>query len=523
MSFLTGPDNVRHLYPTRRGGKTWYIDNKDPNSDPDVIYMGDLKSLKVVDEDIDGCKIYEPNDEEDFYLGVIAKGGLGDPPGGCQMDFTEILARRYMFSENDWGPSIEMTWYVDLSRAKSDNNRLWLMGPTSKFALKGKKCCQAATYGVGLGVDKPVESEFLKRMFHKKGDNLIDPVVDEENLDFEVVDLEHPFGIKYVIFLDDGANRRNVRIEHYADFDGNKTSYIKLQDKVDSGGWGERPKGGDVCGGAVDQILNWKGPVMWYHCDFRSARSNNSKNMQMKCLSVREVTSGSDINPVDVGGGFIGPGLTPQTGVEKTFEFRRIYPLIYNMGFFELNECGFQEDTTLATKYEVDDDGNFFLLSQSRHRVCQYIATTQSKYIGMSFAEITVYLERVGSAPPGSIDVTIVRGLDDEEVVSFTPTGGPISADTYPATKTAETFQNLTNNYFLQPFDKICVSYTGGDNDVDGIKVYINTSDPEDSSNSCIINFDVVDITNTPIAYSSPVLTSDLAAIMKVKESTPGT
>jgi hypothetical protein len=58
-------------------------------------------------------------------------------------------------------------------------------------------------------------------------------------------------------------------------------NWIKYDKKIDSGEWGNE---GDYCGGRLDRIIMWGGPIAAFRVD-------SVKDIDFKFLSIREITA----------------------------------------------------------------------------------------------------------------------------------------------------------------------------------------------------------------------------------------
>jgi hypothetical protein len=71
----------------------------------------------------------------------------------------------------------------------------------------------------------------------------------------------------------------NVVMQNWINDNGDKVTWKKVYEKVDSGGWGVD---GGLCGGNPDQKITWGGPIVTFRWD-------TATNVDFKWLSVREI------------------------------------------------------------------------------------------------------------------------------------------------------------------------------------------------------------------------------------------
>ncbi|HSF51027.1 MAG TPA: hypothetical protein VLA74_09740, partial [Nitrososphaeraceae archaeon] len=92
---------IKKIYPTKKSGFEWFMNNYDPESDP---YLHNYKSIIRNDEDDGSYSIGERS-----RMGVYSKDGIGYPKGNMETyNFTELSKKGYWYKPTDW-KNVEIT------------------------------------------------------------------------------------------------------------------------------------------------------------------------------------------------------------------------------------------------------------------------------------------------------------------------------------------------------------------------------------------------------------------------------
>ena len=90
---------IKKIYPTKKSGFEWFMNNSDPESDP---YLHNYKSI-VKNED------GSYNIGERSRMGVYSKDGIGYPKRNMETyNFTELSKKGYWYKPSDW-KNVEIT------------------------------------------------------------------------------------------------------------------------------------------------------------------------------------------------------------------------------------------------------------------------------------------------------------------------------------------------------------------------------------------------------------------------------
>jgi hypothetical protein len=197
-------------------------------------------------------------------------------------DHSQCAANKYMMSRIDWR-DIEATTYINMSSLEDDEFFISCRGGKHY----GNNNCEGFGYIASVYYSGAVS--FSKEQFHQRIIET-DPIVATGSNDSVWL------GIKFVCYNDLSGN---VILELWLDVNNNN-SFTCVNRFIDAGGWGDS---GEHCGGTVDQIGIWGGPVVTFGW-------NNCSTMDIKAMSVREIDvygtyneSGSNIlESIGVGG-----------------------------------------------------------------------------------------------------------------------------------------------------------------------------------------------------------------------------
>jgi hypothetical protein len=279
---------IEKLYPTKTGvggGEEWYMDMLDPMDDERFIPINTVlnKTLypfyTLTRNTEDGSwKLTSTTPETKVRMHVFTSTGYNQSKIATY-DHTELEDKGYMQSPNDW-KNIEMTGYVKLNDFDSIEEKFqWFNrgGIHYTSTEPNAQPCEGVGYKGNLFYSGHVR--FAKEQWH----------VSYEFTEKEEVDALADssikgkwIGYKYVVYnIEQNNNNRMtvVKMENWLDIDNNGKDWIKVNEYLDDGGWGDK---GKECRGASDQIITWGGPVATFRWD-------NARDVDFKNLSVREI------------------------------------------------------------------------------------------------------------------------------------------------------------------------------------------------------------------------------------------
>jgi hypothetical protein len=124
-SSMTDKFRIQMLYPTKTGGKQWYLDMSDPYSDGQFDSGNNYTKLsrnsdgswKAVMSDLNSSPPYETR------LHVVTTNGY-HPERMTTLDQTELSAKGYMQDPDDW-KNVEMTGCIKLNSYASMDTITW--------------------------------------------------------------------------------------------------------------------------------------------------------------------------------------------------------------------------------------------------------------------------------------------------------------------------------------------------------------------------------------------------------------
>ena len=253
------PFGIKKLNPTKLGGEEWYMDMNNPSSDRRTLPPSMTK-----------------NSDESWKVTNTQTRYRVFPSTGWDRDYAtlnqrELAQKGYMEDPNDW-KNVEMTGYIRANSATSGS-----IADTTKFIWYNRggqhsdsQPCEGTAYKGNLFYDG--RTRFQKEQWHDGGYFTSPTIGAVGHLDDRWV------GFKYVVYNFVQNGQLVVKMQNWID-DNNDGNWVKINERVDSGGWGTE---GDHCGGAPDQLITWGGPLATFRWD-------RATDVDIKNFSVREI------------------------------------------------------------------------------------------------------------------------------------------------------------------------------------------------------------------------------------------
>jgi hypothetical protein len=279
---------IEKLYPTKTGvggGEEWYMEMRNPMKDDRFIPINTVlnKTLypfyTLTRNTEDGSwKLTSTTPETKVRMHVFTSTGYNQSKIATY-DHTELEDKGYMQSPNDW-KNIEMTGYVKLNDFDSNDEKFqWFNrgGIHYTSTEPNAQPCEGVGYKGNLFYSGHVR--FAKEQWHVSYEftekEEVEAVADSS--------IEGKWiGYKYVVYNIEQNNNNPktvVKMENWLDLDNDGKNWIKVDEYLDDGGWGDK---GEECRGLSDQIITWGGPVATFRWD-------NARDVDFKNLSVREI------------------------------------------------------------------------------------------------------------------------------------------------------------------------------------------------------------------------------------------
>jgi hypothetical protein len=280
---------IEKLYPTKTGvgggGEEWYMEMRNPMKDDRFIPINTVlnKTLypfyTLTRNTEDGSwKLTSTTPETKVRMHVFTSTGYNQSKIATY-DHSELEDKGYMQSPNDW-KNIEMTGYVKLNDFDSNDEKFqWFNrgGIHYTSTEPNAQPCEGVGYKGNLFYSGQVR--FAKEQWHVSYEftekEEVEAVADSS--------IEGKWiGYKYVVYNIEQNNNNPktvVKMENWLDLDNDGKDWIKVNEYLDDGGWGDK---GEECRGLSDQIITWGGPVATFRWD-------NARDVDFKNLSVREI------------------------------------------------------------------------------------------------------------------------------------------------------------------------------------------------------------------------------------------
>jgi hypothetical protein len=246
---------IKKIYPTKKDGFEWFMNNSDPTSDP---YLHNYKNF-VKNED------GSYNIGERSRMGVYSKDGIDYQEGNMvTYDFTELSKKGYWYKPSDW-KNVEITGEYLYKKGKGPGITHYARSEDHSTINNG---CGGSSYKLKIHFDGT--SSISKEQSHPKPwkISIIKSPFVGNKLDKDW------FRFKGIMYnLPDGT----VKLQNWLDPFLNNT-WMKIAEYHDKGGWG---KDGNKCQGKDDHIITWGSPTATFRWD--------DALVYFKNLSVREI------------------------------------------------------------------------------------------------------------------------------------------------------------------------------------------------------------------------------------------
>jgi hypothetical protein len=246
---------VQMIYATKTGGEQWFMNMINPSSDSRF----DPKT--TLTKNADGSWKLR---SDKVRMNVFTSTGY-DQDKIATYNQKTLATKGYMQSSNDW-KNVEMTGYVKVN-AYQDMDTITWYGRGGKHNDSYR--CEGTAYKSWLWYNG--KTEVAKEQYFPETTSTSEKSV-TGSLTGKWI------GFKFVMYNFQQNGKTVVKLETWIDPDNDK-DFVKVYEKIDSGGWGNDGAG---CGGSSDQIISWGGPIVTFRWD-------NANNVDMKWLSVREI------------------------------------------------------------------------------------------------------------------------------------------------------------------------------------------------------------------------------------------
>ena len=239
---------IVEIYPTKPGGREWFIDMNKPADDPS------FNPGSNITKQLDGSWQINGRVYNDTYVGEV-RMEVGKLPGSEEWKNVEMTGYAKVVPSNN--PNDSLVWSI---RGGRHNSTI----PCEGTALKG-------------GIDVNGTVSWVKEIWHTGG-------YTNKRAETQVTEpiIGRWIGWKVVVYNID--NNTAVKMESYLD-DRANNHWLKVTDLIDNGGWNANEP--DLlffsanCGKAKDHILTSGGPLAIFRSD--------NMTWNFRDLSVREI------------------------------------------------------------------------------------------------------------------------------------------------------------------------------------------------------------------------------------------
>jgi len=258
---------VRKVYASKTGGggNEWYIAST-PTSD------SRFNANVTVSKNADGTYKIQNSIISQYLLNVYQPNGYNSGVTATNAQNHGTCAQRgYMQDPSDWR-NVEMTAYFNpITEAGAGAGEIVLFARGGRHVDPQPNCEGSSMKGfmATSGATRFAKEQYHIAYHYTAYSNQINSSI-----------LNRWIGIKYVCYNRNVAGTNVVKQEIYVDND-NSNTWVKVDERSDTGGWGIN--GRTPCNGfSDDQQIIWGGPIATFRMD-------NFTNLNFKFLSVREI------------------------------------------------------------------------------------------------------------------------------------------------------------------------------------------------------------------------------------------
>lgn len=230
---------ISEIYPTKPGGREWYINMENPTGDRIFVPQTNISRQSDGSWRIGGKQVGGKFFDE-VRMNVMTPAGAED---WKNVEITGYAKIDSVISMKNSTPNYDLTWYA---RGGRHNPRT---------------PCEGTAYMGGIYVDGHVE--WKKEIWFSGG-------YTNERAAKKVTDSIIGRWIGWKVVMYNIENDSSVKLESYLD-DSGHGSWIKVTDLADDGGWYAKASDSDFnrahCGKSKDYIITNGGPIATYRSD----------------------------------------------------------------------------------------------------------------------------------------------------------------------------------------------------------------------------------------------------------------
>jgi len=258
-----GPDGVTFLYPTKPNAFVWYMSEKRPLDSHFELGGGSTYSKLVKNND--GSWKADDNRNVKFNLNVDPL--YKDAIGGCNMSYKDSIQRGYTHNKSDLD-NVELTGFFKIHKPTTHDG-IYLRGPCNHHDESNHICCEEFSYDCETNCNSVSHPSTVKHTKQSPNIHHDDPAGVKKIIP-DIVLADHGwFGIKYAhVILSHKMSDPKVKLEQWMNFNGDRKTWIKVNEVVDSRAYKWGPKA--ICDGQDYEVGAWAGPRMvykWYGGD----------------------------------------------------------------------------------------------------------------------------------------------------------------------------------------------------------------------------------------------------------------
>jgi hypothetical protein len=255
--------NMEMKYPLQNNGQSWYMKSNATTDPQMVLFDGELTqnpdgSWKLIAD-------AEDTSESRMTLYVYTKDYVNKPRVSGS-DHNVFEKNGYIYNQNDW-KNVEITSYIKL---KDNIDEQYFAIDVRGERHNDDNSCVGTSYRTELSSNGNLE--IRKEQWHPFfGPSIINNIGNV---------MDNWVGIKSIVYNVQVNGSTAVKIENYYNKDFQSDTWIKLDEVLDAGDWGD---GGEKCNGKPDQIITWGGPIVSFYF-------SGIQEADIRDFSIREIS-----------------------------------------------------------------------------------------------------------------------------------------------------------------------------------------------------------------------------------------
>ena len=451
----TDKNGMEYIYPLKKNGFVYTMDNDDPLSDNHFQLGGSVTKINEV-----ANNFWRVNNPNQVRLSIKKFPEFEDSIDGCNADFAEAEKRLFMYKKDDFR-DVEVKMILEVN---SLEEHVLIGGPTGHHPSDSSPCCQGSSYFARFKNTTPFRVQIGKEMFHHDGYESLELFANSAVHSTRLQD--QTIGVGYVRYNStrkdsNGQSIPSVVIETYIDSnaDGKGWKRYSREEDYKGRGWFKSGRDGTLCGGAKDQ------PIFWGNGRVRMRWDDPNSDVRIKSVMLAEIAPGAVITEP---GGEQSGGGTPTGGSGQPAPPPQLVsgfvPITFRRHFNYISGtiCSAAGEKQIFNQQESSGESD---LDGENFSVGEVIKSTQSNLYLKKISSGTLYLTKFGSG-------TNIKVRIRDKNNNIKRTLATITAASIGTSETAVNFTSSpTNTYAAKLTDRFSIEEDGSPSTTNYISV----------------------------------------------------